>query len=197
MRKILVLAGIVVMSLGLAACSGKSGEETTSEIVKETAVLESSEDTEKESVVQESQAEDGNEQAEPSEESAGDAVQESEDDSEAAEDEDLEMALFRSSAYSVQNEITTGLTTEYLDGLLSYPVQVNFAEPTVLNSLEDLEKLGLEKLYTDELLKAVGDCDIDSLELKDGKMVIGDPEGANVVISEDENGYIGIVEFNY
>ena len=43
----------------------------------------------------------------------------------------------------------------------------------------------------------MGSCDVDSLAIEDGKMTVGDPDGANVVLSEDENGNIGICEFNY
>lgn len=185
-KRIWMSAGALILSLGLAACSaGGAGDE------KETA---------KEKVSSEETAGGA---GEASEASAGAGA--SEDSAETAKageegtsgDEDLKTALFRSSAYTVQMEITTGLTTEFLDGLLNYPVSVNFSEPLVLNGTEDLEKLGLEKLYTDGLLKAVGECDVDSLEIENGAMTIGDPDGANVVIREDENGNIGITEFNY
>ena len=136
---------------------------------------------------------------EPSEEIeiSTDAGEETDTETQGDEEEDMTEALFRSSASVVQMEITTGLTTEYLDGLLNYPVRVNFVEPVELKGLKDLDALGLDKLYTDELLEAVGSCDVDSLAIEDGKMTVGDPDGANVVLSEDENGNIGICEFNY
>ena len=136
---------------------------------------------------------------EPSEEIeiSTDAGEETDTETQGDEEEDMTEALFRSSASVVQMEITTGLTTEYLDGLLNYPVRVNFEEPVELKGLKDLDALGLDKLYTDELLEAVGSCDVDSLAIEDGKMTVGDPDGANVVLSEDENGNIGICEFNY
>ena len=66
-----------------------------------------------------SQSAEETEAAPRMEESVEDAVF-----SEEEEDEDLYMDLFRSGASVVQMEITTGLTTEYLDPLCNYPVKV-------------------------------------------------------------------------
>lgn len=43
------------------------------------------------------------------------------------------------------------------------------------------------------------DCDCKRREGRrgNGEMTIGDPDGTNMVISEDENGNVGITEFNY
>lgn len=184
-KRIWMSAGALILSLGLAACSAGGAGEENKETVKEKVLSE----------------ETAGGTGETSEGSAG-AFEDSAETAETGEegtsgDEDLKTALFRSGAYTVQMEITTGLTTEFLDGLLNYPVSVNSSEPSVLKGTEDLEKMGIERLYTDELLKAVGECDVDSLEIENGEMTIGDPDGANVVISEDENGNVGITEFNY
>ena len=61
----------------------------------------------------------------------------------------------------------------------------------------DLEKMGLEALYTPELLEAMSEADPENLEIQDWKAVMGDPEGACVVLGKDENGLTGITEFRY
>lgn len=116
-----------------------------------------------------------------------------------SEDEaEMEMSLFRSTASVVQMEITTGLTTEYLDPLLLYPVRVvRQGEEVLINDYADLEKMGLEALYTPELLEAMSEADPENLEIQDWKAVMGDSEGACVVLGKDENGLTGITEFRY
>ena len=64
--------------------------------------------------------------------------------------------FFWSMGSTVQMEITTGLTTEYLANLCAFPVTVHVnEEEIVLETEEDLEELGLDALYTDGLLEAV------------------------------------------
>ncbi len=116
---------------------------------------------------------------------------------EAVEEEvDLHTALFRSGASVVQMEITTGLTTEYLDGLCNYPVKV-YLDGKV-ETVEDeagLKKIGLEALYSDALVAAVKDFDTESLEIKDGKAIMGDSDHY-VVLEMDEYENVGITEFH-
>ena len=114
------------------------------------------------------------------------------------EDEDLNTALFRSAAATAQMEITTGLTTEFLDMICSYPVTVMKGDSvTVLKDLDDLEEMGLEALYTDALLKAVGDADPDAIVIVDDTALLGDPDGAYIVLGKDQTDVIGITEFHY
>ena len=113
-------------------------------------------------------------------------------------DEDLNAALFRSAAAAAQMEITTGQTTEFLDMICSYPVTVvKGDEVTVLNNLDDLEKMGLKALYTEDLLKAVGEADSDAIEIMDGTAILGDTDGAYVVLGTGDSDVIGITEFHY
>ena len=115
------------------------------------------------------------------------------------EDEaEIEMILFRNTASVAKMEITTGLTTEYLDPLLLYPVRVvKQGEEVIIKDYNDLEKMGLEALYTPELLKAIEASDPESVEIRDWRAVMGDPEGAYIVLERDENGLSGIREFHY
>ena len=104
----------------------------------------------------------------------------------------------RSAASTAQMEITTGLTTEYLDMICSYPVTVFQGDKTtVLEDLDDLDAIGLKTLYTDELLKAVGEADPDKIVIVDDTALLGDPEGAYIVLGKDVYDVIGITEFHY
>ncbi len=131
------------------------------------------------------------------EETTGESLQE-EETSLSQDEEDVEISLFKSTASVVQMEITTGLTTEYLDPLLNYPVLV--VGPKGEETIEDysqLEAMGIEKLYTPELLEAVGKADPENLQIQDWKAVLGDLNEAYVVLERDENGNTGITEFHY
>ena len=131
------------------------------------------------------------------EDTTGESLQE-EETSLSQDEEDVEISLFKSTASVVQMEITTGLTTEYLDPLLNYPVLV--VGPKGEETIEDysqLEAMGIEKLYTPELLEAVGKADPENLQIQDGKAVLGDLNEAYVVLERDENGNTGITEFHY
>ncbi len=116
-----------------------------------------------------------------------------------AEEEDeasLELESFRSTASVAQMEITTGLTTEYLSYLCNFPVTVELEKETiVLKNLEDLDELGLEALYTEELIAAMKNCDTDKLEIQNGTMRVGD-EDHYVILGTDENDVIGIAAFH-
>ena len=118
--------------------------------------------------------------------------------SQEEDEEDLNEALFRSAASTAQMEITTGLTTEYLDMICSYPVTVYHGDKTtVLKDLDDLNAIGLKALYTDELLKAVGEADPEQIVITDDTALLGDPEGAYIILGKDVYDVIGITEFHY
>ena len=138
-----------------------------------------------------SQSAEETEAAPRMEESVEDAVF-----SEEEEDEDLYMDLFRSGASVVQMEITTGLTTEYLDPLCNYPVKVYLGgEEKTVEDEEGLKEIGLDALYSDALINAVKDFDTDSIEVTDGRAVMGD-DTLYVVLEMDEYENVGITEFH-
>lgn len=112
------------------------------------------------------------------------------------EEEDLYTALFRSGAYVVQMEITTGLTTEFLDPLCNYPVKVfvDGGEDTIEDE-DDIKRIGLDTLYSEELQAAVKAFDVEKMEIKDGRAVMGDGDHY-VVLEMDEYENVGITEFH-
>ena len=93
-------------------------------------------------------------------------------------------------------EITTGLTTEYLDPLCNYPVKL-FADgrEETIEDEEDLKKIGLDTLYSDGLVAAVGDFDVESMKIEGGRAVMGD-DLYYVVLEMDEYENVGITEFH-
>ena len=128
---------------------------------------------------------------------AAEETAESEEVMESSEGEepDLETALFWSIGSTVQMEITTGLTTEYLANLCAFPVTVHFDDKEIVLETEaDLEELGLEELYTDGLLEAVKNCDIESQKIQNNRMVVGDDFNC-VVLEMEDSGSPGIKEF--
>ena len=112
------------------------------------------------------------------------------------EEEDLYTALFRSGACVVQMEITTGLTTEFLDPLCNYPVKVfvDGGEDTIEDE-DDIKRIGLDTLYSEELQAAVKAFDVEKMEIKDGRAVMGDGDHY-VVLEMDEYENVGITEFH-
>ena len=64
----------------------------------------------------------------------------------------------------------------------------------MLETEADLEELGLEELYTDGLLEAVKNCDIESQKIQNNRMVVGDDFNC-VVLEMEDSGSPGIKEF--
>lgn len=147
--------------------------------------------------------EESPEQETDAEEETSQALLEEEPEEEKVNEEDmpdeisLEEALFQSTASTVQMEVTTGLTTEYLANLCNFPIIIekNGEEKTVSDEA-GLEDMGLEAIYTEALLKAVGDFDVEKLQIREGTAILGDMETAYIVLGRDENEVIGINEIH-
>ena len=119
------------------------------------------------------------------------------EEEEMIDEQSLEEALFKSTASTVQMEITTGLTTQYLSYLCNFPIIIEKGgEDMTISDLEDLDALGLEEIYTEALLKAVGDFDVEQLDIREGTAVLGDLKTAYVILGRDENDVIGINEIH-
>ena len=80
---------------------------------------------------------------------------------------------------------------------ISKYTDLNLSSATIRNEMADLEEMGLEALYTDALLKAVGDADPDAIVIVDDTALLGDPDGAYIVLGKDQTDVIGITEFHY
>ena len=94
--------------------------------------------------------------------------------------------------------LRSDFTTEYLGYICNFPVRVvKGDQEIILKDEKDLDNMGLEPLYTDELLKAMKDFDTEKLEIQDETAIVGDINTAYVVLGKDENDIIGITEFHY
>lgn len=190
MKKLTALAAGLLAVAQLTACAlpggfGGAAQTDPKERTESAAAMEETE-----------QASEGEETAEGMEAAGTGSEAASSEPEESLEDSDLDTALFWSMGETVQMEITTGLTTEYLAGLCAFPVTVLLkGEETVLKSEGDLEKLGLDALYTDALLKAVENCDVRKQKIEGGKMTVGDDKNF-VILEMEDSGAIGIREFN-
>ena len=133
------------------------------------------------------------EQTETSQEQEEETSQE--DPEEMIDEEDLEEAIFKSTASVVQMEVTTGLTTEYLANLCNFPIIIdNGEEEMTMSDERDLEALGLDAIYTEALLQAIGDFDTEQLQIKEGKAVMGDMDTAYIILGRSEDDVVGIEE---
>ena len=133
------------------------------------------------------------EQTETSQEPEEETSQE--DPEEMIDEEDLEEAIFKSTASVVQMEVTTGLTTEYLANLCNFPIIIdNGEEEMTMGDERDLEALGLDAIYTEALLQAIGDFDTEQLQIKEGKAVMGDMDTAYIILGRSEDDVVGIEE---
>ena len=92
-------------------------------------------------------------------------------------------------------EVTTGLTTEYLANLCNFPIIIdNGEEEMTMGDERDLEALGLDAIYTEALLQAIGDFDTEQLQIKEGKAVMGDMDTAYIILGRSEDDVVGIEE---
>ncbi len=179
------LAVVLAMALIFTACGPVIGNNQAKESGTQ-PVQEASE-------TKEETAEEPDSMPESAAETEAASMQE---ESEEEDEASLELESFRSTASVAQMEITTGLTTEYLSYLCNFPVTVELEKETiVLKNLEDLDELGLEALYTEELIAAMKNCDTDKLEIQNGTMRVGD-EDHYVILGTDENDVIGITTFH-
>ena len=133
---------------------------------------------------------------------AAEETAESEEVMESSEGEepDLETALFWSIGSTVQMEITTGLTTEYLANLCAFPVTVHFDDKEIVLETEaDLEELGLEESGAVRLIQGAYHLlglqtffTAGADECRAWTIHVGDkaPKAAGVIHSDFEKGFI-------
>lgn len=87
---------------------------------------------------------------------------------------------------------------EDLAELLGYPCYVGIDDGVVVENKEQFLALDADKVFTDELVNAVENADLDAIEVSAAGFVVGDPSGKpNVTIRLDSNGTIGVTGINY
>lgn len=87
---------------------------------------------------------------------------------------------------------------EDMAALLSYPCYLGIDDGVVVEDEEQFLALDADKVFTDELVNAVVNADLDAIEVSEAGYVVGDPAGKpNVIIGLDSNGTMGITGINY
>lgn len=82
--------------------------------------------------------------------------------------------------------------------LLGYPCYVGIDDGVVVENEEQFLALDADKVFTDELVNAVENADLDAIEVSAAGFVVGDPSGKpNVTIGLDSNGTVGVTGINY
>ncbi len=174
MRKTLgiFMAAAMIAAGSMSACSSSQPAETTA---AETTVAETT--------AEETTVEETTEAA-------------SEESSDELSDEEMK-SLYVAFAESLQNVIDEKDLSQIAE-LMTYPAYIGIDDGVVVESEEDFLKLDADKVFTDELIKAVEEADLDATEVTEAGFVVGDPSGKpNVTFGLGEDGKLGITGINY
>lgn len=126
------------------------------------------------------------------------AVAEETEDGASDEISEEELAgLYYAFAESLQ-VVVSEKSMEDMSELLGYPCYVGIDDGIVVEDKEQFLALDVDKVFTDELVNAVENADLDAIEVSEAGFVVGDPSGKpNVTIGLDSNDTIGITGINY
>lgn len=181
MKKKLMVCILTVMTAGIVLIG--CGKNDAADAAKEEAVQE---DAVQEEAVQEETTQDETAAAEETENSGADELSE----------EEL-AGLYHAFGESLQAVIGKK-SMEDMAELLGYPCYVGIDDGVVAENKEQFLALDADKVFTDELVSAVENADLDAIEVSEAGFVVGDPSGKpNVAIGLDSNGTIGITGINY
>lgn len=181
MKKKLMVCILTVMTAGIVLIG--CGKNDAADAAKEEAVQE---DAVQEEAVQEETTQDETAAAEETENSGADELSE----------EEL-AGLYHAFGESLQAVIGKK-SMEDMAELLGYPCYVGIDDGVVVENKEQFLALDADKVFTDELVSAVENADLDAIEVSEAGFVVGDPSGKpNVAIGLDSNGTIGITGINY
>ena len=170
-RLCVLMAAAMLASVGVTACSSKPAETTAEETAVEETTAEETSEAEESSEVEES-AED------------------------ELSDEEL-TALYQGFAESLQKVIGQKDLNQLAE-LVVYPCYVGIDDGVVVENEDEFLALDAEKVFTDELITAVEDADLENTEVTEAGYVVGDPSGKpNVTFGLDAEGTMGITGINY
>lgn len=171
MKKKLMVCMVAIMTAGIVLIG--CGKNDAADTVQEEAVQE--ETVQEETTVQE-EAEGSGEDEISEEELAG---------------------LYHAFGESLQAVIGKR-SMEDMAELLGYPCYVGIDDGVVVENEEQFLALDADKVFTDELVNAVENADLDAIEVSAAGFVVGDSSGKpNVTIGLDSNGTIGVTGINY
>lgn len=148
-----------------------------------------------EETVQDETVQEETAQEETVQEETVDAAETENSDNEISEEEPTELYhAFGESLQAVMSE----RKMEDMAELLVYPCNLGIDDGVVVEDGEQFLALDADKVFTDELVNAVVNADLDAIEVSEAGFVVGDPSGKpNVTIGLDSNGMIGITGINY
>lgn len=86
---------------------------------------------------------------------------------------------------------------ESLADLCSYPIYVDLDDGLVIESKKALIALGPDSIFTNELVKAVTECDVSSLTQTKNGIIISSDSVPNITFQSDDTGKCKITAFNY
>lgn len=187
MKKKTLAVMMLVTFMAICTACGSAAEETPAQ---EAAPAEEAAPAQEETSEEETSAQ---EEA-PEEEAA--TAQEGEV-SEGQEEEILETEC-RGFAKSLQESIGDR-NMEDIAVLMSYPCYIGYGDgtDTTVETEEDFLALDAEKVFSDELVEAVKNADVDSIEMVAAGLVVGDESGKpNVTFGLGGDETVGIIGIN-
>lgn len=186
MKKKLTVCILAIMTAGIVLFG--CGKNDAQDAVQEETVQE---ETVQEETVQEETVQEETVQ----QETAG--VEETENSDEDALSEEELAGLYHAFGESLQ-AVVSEKSMEDMAELLGYPCYVGIDDGVVVENEEEFMALDADKVFTDDLVNAVENADLDAIEVSEAGFVVGDPAGKpNVTIGLDSSGKIGITGINY
>lgn len=186
-RKLTAAAVLVAAGLALTACGSKEAE-TTAASAAETVAETTSEAAEESTEAVSSEAASA-------ETTSAEAAEETET-TDALTEAELK-GLYEAFGESVKMAVKNKSMAELAE-LTAYPLYIGIDGGLTIQNEEELLALDGSKIFTDELMKAVEDADLASIEVSEAGYVIGDASGTpNVTVGLDADGAMGITGINY
>lgn len=190
MKKIIVIAAVLTMSVGLVACGGGNPTQKSEEKENNYSVQADSGETE---TGTEKEAEQKTEKETTGTEAAA-----------SAEDEGLDnFDVDKKTVTEFANQIREAVAAkdiEKLADLVSYPTYVGFPdEGIVIQSKEDFVALDQNQVFTEAMLSSINDADVSALEASMAGFTLAKAyeQGIPSITFSIVNGKLGITGINY
>lgn len=202
MRKVMVMAAVMGMTMALTACGQK--EEVIAPETEVSAEAEAEETVEEETeevVTEEPAAEESVEEEPATEEPAVEepVAEESAEDTQTAGYED-NFAVNAEAAAEFAGKIQAAVAAKDLEALAeltSYPTYIGFTDGSVtVASKEELLELGAERIFTPELMESVAGADVGALEPSMAGFSVSKDGKPNIIFGVTD-GALGIKGMNY
>ena len=192
-RKLAVLGTAIMAAAAITACSGKDAKTTTAaEVVTQADTTDGVTDGETEADTASDSETAAESQSSESASQEAALLEEAEDVSHAGAE--LEQSEIKPFAEKVQKAVADK-DMEALAGLCAYPVYVSLGEGQGEEIADEAAflKMDADKIFTESLLKAIADTDVDTLEQFGAGVIMG---GENSIIFNNVDGQAAITGIN-